>query len=361
VSTTGHTEPLASALGGPTTHTTLGPPDSVPPPAGGLVSPPPPGGLPPDYNASAAIEHPMGSSWWDRCRNWFTWGEQGSNCNRTPFQSDHAFDCLVSPVTSPFLFEDPRSLTEVRPIFIYQTAPSKNPIFHGGNSEFFGLQARLAFTERFSLVVNEFGFVSIHPNRPEDGVERATGFAQIRLGPKYTFYRNTNTGGVAAAGLTLEVPTGSRRDFQNTGDLGLDPYVSYGQSFGRLPSGFGSFDFLGTAGYSFATDDKRSEYLHAHLHLDYNIANANRFYPFVEANWLYYTKHGRESDLGFEGADLVNFGSRTTDGRSFLSLATGMRYAYNEHFQAGVGLEWPVTREQGLADFRLTLDLIFRY
>jgi hypothetical protein len=305
------------------------------------------------------IDRPLGTSWWDKCRTWFDWGDKGSNCNRSPFQSDHAFDCLISPVTSPFFFEDPRALTEIRPILIYATAPSNNPIFHGGSAEFFGTQARLAFTERWSLVVNELGFISLHPNRPAEGISRETGFAEILLGPKYTFYRNTTNGGVAAAGLTLEIPTGSNRVSQNTGTLGLEPYVSYGQSFGR--SSYGSFNFLGNLGYSFATDDKRSEFLNAHLHLDYNVINANTFFPLVEANWLYYTKHGRATDLGFEGADLVNFGSRTTDGRSFLSLAFGMRYVYNQHFQAGVGLEWPVTREQGLADFRATFDLIFRY
>ena len=36
------------------------------------------------------------------------------------FKSDHCLDSFISPVSNPFLFEDPRSLTEVRPIFIYQ-------------------------------------------------------------------------------------------------------------------------------------------------------------------------------------------------------------------------------------------------
>ena len=31
-------------------------------------------------------------------------------------QSDHGFDNFISPVTNPSLFEDPRALTEVRPI-----------------------------------------------------------------------------------------------------------------------------------------------------------------------------------------------------------------------------------------------------
>jgi hypothetical protein len=308
-----------------------------------------------------AIDRPLGHPFMERCRNIFHVGDNGSHNCRSLFQSDHAFDFLASPVTNPFFFEDPRALTEVRPIFIYQTAPSRNPIFRGGDSEFFGTQARLAFTERLSLVISELGFVSLGPNNRVDGFSRHTGFAQVDIGPKYTFLRNEQTKTVAAAGLTFEIPAGSDRVFQNTGTLGLDPYVTFAHNFCRLPQGFGSFNFLGEVGYSFATDNKRSEFLHTSLHLDYDIANAHKFYPFLEANWFYYTRSGRATDLGFEGADLVNFGSRTLGGRNYVTLAPGLRYKFSECVQTGVAAEWPVSHQKGLADFRLTFDLIFRY
>ena len=53
------------------------------------------------------------------------------------FRSDHCFDQFSSPISNPFLFEDPRALTEVRPIFMWQTTPSGNPRYRGGNVEFF--------------------------------------------------------------------------------------------------------------------------------------------------------------------------------------------------------------------------------
>src|SRR5262245_20247467 len=59
------------------------------------------------------------------------------------FQSDHCFDRFISPVSNPFFFEDPRALTELRPIFIYQHIPGSNPLFHGGSFEGFFLQGRL--------------------------------------------------------------------------------------------------------------------------------------------------------------------------------------------------------------------------
>jgi hypothetical protein len=327
----------------------------VPPP------PPPPPAADGAYNSGVVIDRPLGHSWWEKMRGWMKPGDS-SNWGRAPFQSDTCFPKLISPVSNPFFFEDPRSLTEVRPIFIYQQAPSANPIFRGGHSEFFGTQARVAFTDRLSLVINELGFVSLHPNMPADGVSSSTGFAELKIGPKYTFLRNKDCDMVAAAGLTFEIPTGSRRVFQDTGNLGLDPYVTFGKTFGRLPSGYGSFNFLAAGGYSFGVDDKRAEFLHASLHLDYNIANANKFYPLIEMNWLHYTKGGRLTDLGFEGGDLVNFGSHSVGNRDDLSLALGARYKFNEHVQLGGTIAWPLLSHQAtINDFRLTFDVIFRY
>jgi hypothetical protein len=208
--------------------------------------------------------------------------------------------------------------------------------------------------------MNELGFVSLQPNNPTDGFSRDTGFAELHLGPKYTFLRNTQTRTLMAAGLTFEIPAGSGRVFQSTGNLGLDPYLSFAQNF-RLPAGWGNLNFLAATGYSFAVDSQRSEFYHASLHLDYNIAGLNKFYPLIEMNWYHYTKAGRLTDVGFEGVDLANFGSRSLGGRDYLTLAPGFRYKFREWLQAGVGLEWPLTNQKEITDFRFTFDLIFRY
>ena len=44
-----------------------------------------------------------------------------------------------------------------------------------------------------------------------------------------------------------------------------------------------------------------------------------------------------------------------------VSLATGLRYKFTEHFQLGTAFEWPLTSRKDLTDFRFTFDLIFRY
>jgi hypothetical protein len=320
----------------------------VPPPAGPPPVPPPAAAYQPDTGVGAPVSH---DGIWDRCRDL---------CQ--PYvHCEHAFDVLCSPVSNPFFFEDPRALTEIKPLFIYQTAPNNNPLFHGGSAAFFGLQGRLAFNSQWSLVVNELGFVSLNPKSGDDLISSGTGFAELRLGPKWTFYRNDNAGFVAATGLTFEIPTGSRRQFQDTGSLGLDPYITIAKNFGRLPNSWGSFNFMGETGYSFAVDNQRAEFLHSSVHLDYDVANLHHFYPLVELNWFYYTQGGRRTNFGFEGADLVNFGSSGLSNRSYVSLALGMRYKFSEAVQIGGAVEWPLSKEKGINDFRVTLDMIFRF
>ena len=165
---------------------------------------------------------------------------------------------------------------------------------------------------------------------------------------------------MAAAGLTFEIPVGSSTVAQNTGNLGLDPYLTIGQHC-RLPSGFGSLNFLAAGGYSFAADDKRTEFAHVSLHMDYNIANTN-FYPLIEFNWFHITNAGDQRNLNFEGADLVNFGSSTIGNRDLVLGAIGLRYKCSEHFQIGGAFELPLTNHHNtLTDCRATIDMIFRY
>jgi hypothetical protein len=317
--------------------------------------PPPPGD---SLNPGVVIDRPLGHSFWDKCKEFLHGGgDKASASCRCTFQSDHCFESLISPVTNPFLFEDPRALTEVRPIFIYQHDPRGTG---GGYSGFFGTQARLAFTERWSVVLNELGWVYLHPSSP--ALPRSTDLAQISIGPKYTFYRCPESGTVAAAGLTFQIPTGSVKGVQSTDSLGLVPYLSAGQSF-KLPAGFGGLNLLGTTGYSWSVNRERSEYFFFSAHVDYDVACAHLFYPLLEMNWYHYTSAGNGPALGFEGTDLVNFGSSSLGRRDFVTLAPGLRYKFGgrDNFQAGFAVEFPISRQKELTDYRLTFDLIFRY
>lgn len=351
----------------PTTHTVLQPPEPAPPSASGPI-PPPSSAVEGLSNQGVIIDKPLQHSFWDRCKDFIDgcYGERASASGRCLFQSDHAFDYFASPVTNPFLFEDPRALTEVKPLFIYAGAPRTNPIFRGGNEEFYGLQARLAVTERLSFTVNELGFITLNPFNPSAGppgkFSQSTGFAQIVLGPKYTFIRSEEWKAVVAGGLLFQIPAGSPKVFQDIGTLGLVPYLSAAKNF-CLPAGWGSTNIMGTLGYDFSVTNQRSEFYYMNLHWDYNIANTNRFYPFLEMSWFHYTRGGNANmpGFGFEGLGLVNFGSKNVGGRDFLGISPGLRFKLNEHIQAGAAVTWPLLKQKEINDYTLTFDIIFRY
>jgi hypothetical protein len=344
-------------------------PPAVPPPGVPAVPGVPaiPGGPDPIYGAPvgpppvvpgaplAPGPAPAGN-FWGRCGEVFGFGTPSAG--RTLFQSDHAFDNFISPVTNPFEFEDPRSLTEVRPIFMYQNIPHHNPWAGGGSVDFFGVQARLALTDYFSIVMQKFGWVHIEPDQ-HSPFEDVTGFSEIEIGPKFTFYRCEQSGTVAAAGLTFDIPTGPDRVFQGTGNLGLRPYLSFAQAFGR--SSYGSFNFMSSLGYNFGVDNKRSENFYSSYHLDYDVGNAHKIYPLIELNWRHYTRNGKENDFDFEGGDLFNLGSEHVAGENELSLAPGIRYKFCEWAQVGTAFEFPLIRDKDLEAFRWTVDFIFRY
>jgi hypothetical protein len=241
---------------------------------------------------------------------------------------------------------------------MYQSIPGSNWIMKGGNTEFFGMQARLAFCESFSVVLNKLGGVWLQPS-DTTVIDSTSGFAEVWIGPKWTFLRNENSGTLGALGLTFEIPVGSGSVFQNIGDLSLTPYLTMGQSF--LRSSYGSFNAIGTVGYSFSINNARSEHFFTSLHLDYDIANAHKFYPLIELHWFNYTKNGTANEFGFEGRDLYNFGAFPVSGQNEIDLAFGARYKFTEAAQFGVGVEFPVTGRHEILDFRLTVDFILRY
>jgi len=282
---------------------------------------------------------------------------------RRIFQSDHKFDQFISPVSSPFLSQDPRALTQIKPVFIWETTPNSNSGFHGGSLGYFGIEASVALTERLSLVLNKLGWVWIDPHSPEGEFQRRSGFAEIWLGPQYTFIRNDCSNTLLAGGITFQIPAGSSRVFQDTGTLTVSPYLSFAQAFPKLA--WGTFHFMNTTGYALATDNQRTDYFYSNFHLDLDIANLHMFYPLIELNWVQYTRNGGARDLNFEGKDMINFGSRHVAGHGDLSLALGIRVKplpSCEWLQFGAAAEWSlVNPHTNLSDFRLTFDVIFRY
>ena len=341
------------------------PPPAFPGAGAGPAFPPPNANM---YNQGVVnSDADLGGFWsrtgdkFKRCWNDIYGGATGafqSGANRQPFQSDHDFDVMSSPTTNPFFFEDPRALTEIRPVFIWQRTPNANPVWNGGNNFDYALRGSVAITPNISLVISRLGFTTISPSGGV--IPGATGFSEFLLGPKLTFLRSETSGTVAAVGLTFDIPSGNGNVYQNTGHLMLDPYFSIAQNFGK--SSYGSFNFMNTTGYTFRTDNTRTEAFYSSFHLDYEIAK--RVWPMVEVNWRHYTRNGGANAIKFEGNDLANFGAQQISGQNELTLAFGGRVKLNNYIFWGIAAEFNVlhnTNGQHLDAFRLTTDLIFRY
>lgn len=276
---------------------------------------------------------------------------------RAWFQSDRAFDCMVSPLSNPFLFEDPRSLTEVRPIFIYQSVPTGQANFGGGNIWFIGTQGRLALTDRFSLVVNKLGFTAVNPSSSSVYGDQF-GFSELWLGPKVTVIRNEDTGTLLAVGGTFQFPIGQSSVFQNTGSMSIAPYATFARPF--LKNRLGVFNGMANGGYSFSTNSERSDYFWLSGHVDFDIGNAHRFYPLFEVNWFQYTTDGTSRPITGEGRDLINFGGQAK-GSNLLTGTIGGRIKLRRNTEFGAGYEFPLMGNQDFLKGRITVDFIWRY
>lgn len=358
--------PLGSALNPPYLILTQAEPAIAPSSVG--ISPPPPaftappsGTLPPGFNPNQPItQQGGGSSFWTQASDQL--GFTSGSTSRRWFQSDHAFDGMISPMSNPFFFEDPRALTEIRPVVLYQSMPgSSNPV--SGNLWWYGTQMRLAITEKLSVTIHKLGGIGAQADVNSgsiDTTENKSSFSEFWISPKWTFYRNERSGTVAAAGVQLQMDTGSSL-FQGTGGLGIAPYAVVGQSFGR--SSYGSFNGMGLLAYSAGTTSDRSSFVNFGAHVDYDVANWHKFYPFLELNWFSITSGGSTlPNVKIEGADLINFGSGPSNGMNQINIAPGVRYKFSESLQTGIAFEFPLTSvDNTIENFRLNLDFIFRY
>jgi len=271
---------------------------------------------------------------------------------------------FASPVSNPFYFEDPRALTQFKPIFIWQHTSTSNPYFDGGNNFFAGFQGSVAFTPWLSLTINQIGFDWINPrNGAPVGLSNGSGFSEVQLGPKVTFIRDCNIGTAAAVGLTFEIPVGSAAVLQDTGTLSLRPYFSFAQNFAK--SNYGSFNFMNTTGYDFAVDNQRNDFLFSSFHLDFDVGNKKIFYPLVELNWILYPDNGGGAQSWLRGGDLFNFGSLRHRRARRADAALGFRWkAIGETLQFGLAGQFNVLGNntgRHLDEFRLTADMIVRY
>jgi hypothetical protein len=288
----------------------------------------------------------------DKIRDWMDFEKPGGW-----LESDPCFPGMATPVSNPFYFEDPRSTTEIRPLFIYQKIPSVQPNFNGGNIWYLGTQVRIAFTERISLTINKLGATAVNPEN-NALFSDSFGFSEFWLGPKVTIIRDEEFGTLLAAGAQFQIPTGQGKVFQNTGSLSIVPYVSLAQPF--LKTRLGTFNGLVNTGYSISTNNRRSDFYYLNAHTSFDLGNAHRIFPLAELTWTRYTTNGTSWPIVGEGRDLINFGGMAK-GNSLLTGALGARFRITKNADIGGAFELPLAGDKDFFQHRFTLDFIWRY
>lgn len=93
--------------------------------------------------------------------------------------TDPCFNDFISPMTNPVYFEDPRTLTEARVIFLNHQLPTA---LGKDNVQLIAVQARLALTENLSFIATKDGFITSQSPILNDG------WADVAAGLKYNLF-----------------------------------------------------------------------------------------------------------------------------------------------------------------------------
>jgi len=259
--------------------------------------------------------------------------------------SDHCFDDFISPITNPVNFEDPRTLTEARAIFINHWVPSAV----GGNQlQVYALQIRAALTDRLSIIATKDGYVVSQNPLVEDG------WANIAAGLKYNVWKDPCEQRVLSAGATYEMPFGSTRTLQGLGSGVFHLFLTGGMEVG-------GFHWISDSGFRLADSSDQSDLWYWSNHLDHRIGGSN-FYGLFESNWFHWIKDGNNPTFsGIEGNDFFNLGSTNVAGTDIVDVAFGLKYKPNGNLEIGAAFEVPVSQKRDLLEDRLTVDAILRY
>ena len=254
---------------------------------------------------------------------------------------------MISPVTNPTNFEDPRNTTELRPIALYHELQDDFAT-EGGSVQVYALQARFALSEDFSIIATKDGWANIEPNAT---LPRSEGFANVAVGGKYAIHRDESS--IVSTGLRYEIPIGEHDALQADDGGMVNPFVSAAASVE-------GFNFMAGSGLRIRTDNEYSSFWDLDLHADYPLGN---FYPLVEFNLVHVVNDGERLPIADEGIDFFNLGSSGAAGENIITMGVGARYRMCDNIDFGVAYQFPLDRGEGtgIVDWRVTADMIYRF
>ncbi len=272
--------------------------------------------------------------------------------------TDHCFDDFVSPMINFVFFEDPRDLTEIRPIFVHHNFPDRigtgGAVPAGGSLQLYALQFRARLTDRLSLIAVKDGFAVDQSGGALDTVID-DGWAAVTAGLKYNLVRDPEAGTLVSTGFTYEIPIGSRRLLQDVADGEFHFFVSAGQ---RLLDG--DAHWMTNFGYRMPVDSSaQNSAVRWSNHLDLRLTE--KLYVFTESSVWHYTDDAGTGLPGIAGQDLLNLTSFGVEGQTLVTHNVGIKVKPNANTEIGVAYEFPLSDFDDIIDSRFTLDLIYRF
>lgn len=261
--------------------------------------------------------------------------------------SDHCFDDFISPISNPFFFEDPRSLTEARGIFIDNGLPNS---IGSGDVHVWAGQLRGRLSDRVSVIAPRLGYLQVN----QSGGGAPAGFMSAPVGVKYNFYRNVERQELASIGLTYFIP-GSQGAFANVGDGDYHFFITGGKQifdYGHWISGTG-FRIPGDSNWG-------TQLWYWSNQWDYELPN--KIYPLAGVNWFHWMKSaGNNIGAPVNGLDLLNLPVGGVAGQNVVTGVVGLKWKPTGRFELGGGYEFPLTQREDILRNRCYADIIFRY
>jgi len=293
----------------------------------------------------------------------------------------------VSPMSMPYLFEDPYIRTELNLVGIYHNFPADS-VFDGGEAGVIALQARLALTDRLAFIATKDGYTFL---RPDNAIlDDEEGFMDITVGLKYAVIDDRESGLIVTPSLRYEIPLGNKDVLQGVGKGMVIPAlaVGYGPGATHLVADFGA---------QVAVDgDKDSSSIFYNIHLDQAfeidvLPGTDFIVPFIELSGMTWVDSGDgstgiETDLGrltvktaqnvlagpnpvanptadnrFEGADVANLGSTGMAGEDLITMAWGFWIPFNSGISTGFSYERALSQRQDIFEQRFTVMLNYGF
>jgi hypothetical protein len=261
--------------------------------------------------------------------------------------SDHCFDRFISPISNPFFFEDPRSLTEVRGIFIENALPRETS---GGDFQLYAGQIRGRVTDRVSIIAPRLGYLNVN----QAGGGSPNGFLSAPVGFKFNFIRDTERQFLVSGGLTYFIK-GSSSAFSNFGDGDYHLYLSAGKQL------FDRAHWISGSGFRLPGDTNwGTQFWYWSNQWDYELVDG--IYGLIGLNWFHWMRSaGLNSGSSVTALDIINIPVQGVAGTNVVTAIVGTKWKPSPHCEVGAGFEFPLTERTDILKNRLYIDFIVRY